>query len=414
MSYTVTVIGLGFVGLTTALALAEKGNKVYGIDLDNQRRGVISSGKLPFIEPGLDDALVRHLNSKFFVSSNAEKAAKESEFVFLCVGTPAMEDGEADLQYIYSALDSIEGTLKDSIYRNIVVKSTIPPSTTAERIIPYLKNKGFVVGEDFSVSNNPEFLREGKCWGDMINADRIVCGVNDEQSETALRALYKGFDAPFVAVSLNTGEYIKYLSNTLLATMISYSNEMAKIADVIGGIEVKKAFEVLHMDRRWKDASMSSYVYPGAGYGGYCLPKDTQAMFSKAVSKNYKPEILQKVMTVNESMPEYIVSKLTNKLDFQQKIGILGLSFKPNSDDVRDSSSARVIKLLLEKGYQNLIAFDPVANTVFKQTYNFDIEYVDTAAQLIEHSERVALITAWAEFKQLSPNEKIIDFRYYL
>lgn len=414
MSYTITVIGLGFVGLTTALALAEKGNKVYGIDLDTQRTAIISSGILPFIEPGLDDALTRHLNSTFFVSSNAVKAAKESEFIFLCVGTPAGEDGEADLKYIYSALDSIEEILKDGMYRNIVVKSTIPPSTTFERIIPYLEQKGCEVGEDFGVSNNPEFLREGKCWDDMINADRIVCGVADERSETALKTLYKEFDAPFVSVSLNTGEYIKYLSNTLLATMISYSNEMANIADAIGNIEVKKAFEVLHMDRRWKDASMSSYVYPGAGYGGYCLPKDTQAMYAKSVSKSYTPEILGEVIKVNESMPEYIVSKLTDALETQQRIGILGLSFKPNSDDVRDSSSAKLIQLLLEKGYRNITAFDPVANEIFKQTYNFDIEYADTALQLIESSERVALITAWSEFKQLSPNEKVIDFRYYL
>jgi UDPglucose 6-dehydrogenase len=266
MRYTITVFGLGFVGLTTALAFAEKNHRVYGIDTNPQRLETIRAGKLPFIEQGLDQALLRHIHHNFTVTNDAEAAIKNSDFVFLCVGTPSGEKGEADLTSIYSAIDMFPSVLHDQKHRVIVIKSTVPPSTTSERVIPYLQNKGFAVGELLSVANNPEFLREGKCWEDMMNAERIVCGVSDQKGENMLRSLYSGFDSPFFAVSLNTGEFIKYLSNTLLATMISYANEMSKIADAIGDVQIKDAFQILHMDRRWGKCEMKSYVFPGCGY----------------------------------------------------------------------------------------------------------------------------------------------------
>lgn len=418
MQYTITVFGLGFVGLTTSLAFAEKNHKVYGFDINHQRVQLIRSGKLPFAEPGLDSALLRHIDRNFSITNDVEAAVQASDFVFLCVGTPSDQQGAADLRYIYSAIDLFSTILNDGKHRVIVVKSTVPPSTTKERIIPYFIEKGLTPGENFSVANNPEFLREGKCWDDAIHADRIVCGVSDALGENMLRSLYSEFDAPFFPVSLNTGEFIKYLSNTLLATMISYSNEMSKIADVIGDIQIKEAFRILHLDKRWNGSNMASYVYPGCGYGGYCLPKDTRAMHAQAVSKGYDPLLLQNVIEINESMPRYMADKIKQAAKPSNRIGILGLSFKPGSDDVRDSSSAKIISLLLDAGYNNILAFDPVANEAFDRQYNFkEITYCNSLKSICESSDILVIITAWDSFAGIDrkyPDKLIIDCRYFL
>ena len=418
MKHTVTVLGLGFVGLTSALAFAEKGNKVYGFDIDKERTEIIRAGRLPFVEPGLDDALTKHINKGFLVIDDVEEAVKNSDFIFLCVGTPCKDNGDADLKYIYSAIDMFSSVLHDEKYRVIVVKSTIPPSTTQERIIPYLEEKSLQIGEKFTVANNPEFLREGYCWEDMMNADRIVCGVIDHKGEEMLRALYSSFNVPLFAVSLNTGEFIKYLSNTLLATMISYSNEMSKIAHIIGDIQIKEAFEILHLDKRWGNANMTSYVYPGCGYGGYCLPKDTQAMYAKSLEKGYEPMILKNVIDINDTMPKFMADKIMENSDKSDKIGILGLSFKPYSDDVRDSSSAKIIKILQDGGYENILAYDPIANEQFDNVYEFNnIKYCEELQNLVMESDVLVLVTAWGEFKDIHknyPGKKIIDCRYVI
>lgn len=418
MGYTITVMGLGFVGLTTALAFAEKGNRVYGYDVDTKRMNILKSGRLPFIEPGLDEALSRHINKSFNLVSDPEVAVSESDFIFLCVGTPSKENGQVDLSYIYSALDSIAPHLNDGKYRVVVIKSTVPPSTTSEKIIPYLKEKGLKVSENFSVANNPEFLREGHCWEDMINGDRIVCGVEDKRAEKLLSSLYENFNIPFFSVSLNTGEFIKYLSNTLLATMISFSNEMSKVAYAIGDIQIKEAFKIIHKDRRWGNATMSSYIYPGCGYGGYCLPKDTMALYRQAIDKGYEPAIIKNVIEVNNTMPNFMVERIEKVATKKSKIGILGLSFKPGSDDVRDTSAAKIIKLLVEKGYENIFAYDPVAIAEFKERYKFDIiNYCDSINHLCSISDIIVLVTAWDEFKDIRnkyEDKVIIDCRYFL
>jgi len=345
-------------------------------------------------------------------------AVRESDFVFLCVGTPCGKGGEADLTSIYSAIDSLAVALDDSKYRVVVVKSTIPPSTTSERIIPYLTEMEFVIGKDIGVANNPEFLREGYCWDDMIHADRIVCGVSDSKTKDMLKLLYSRFNSPLFAVSLNTGEFIKYLSNTLLATMISYSNDMSRIADVIGNIQIADAFRILHLDKRWGGSDMASYVYPGCGYGGYCLPKDTQAMYANALSKGYNSLILKNVIDINNSMPKFMASKIMSVANKTDKIAVLGLSFKPGSDDVRDSSSAKIIKILLQEGYNNIHAYDPVATCVFDKVYNFDkVTYWDNLKSLCTQADVLVLTTAWEQFSDIDkeyPNKVIIDCRYFL
>lgn len=410
----VTVFGLGFVGLTTALGFAHLGYKVYGVDVDMERKNTLRGGKLPFLEPKMEDVLNEHLNKNFFVTEDVEEAIANSSYVFYCVGTPYGQNGQADLTYLFSAIDATVEAIKDDKVRVLVTKSTIPPSTTAEKIVPYVVAKGDVAN-NISVANNPEFLREGHCWDDFIGADRIVLGCNDENGREMLTKLYAPMNVPTFCVSHSTGEFIKYLSNTLLATMISYSNEMAQVADTIGGIDVADAFHILHMDKRWGGCNMTSYVYPGCGYGGYCLPKDTSALLAQSVAKGYEPQILKNVIAVNDERAAMMAKYIAGKVDKDGTIGILGLSFKPESDDVRDTAAYRIIKELNKLGIFNIVAYDPVAIEEFKRKYkDVDITYMDSAKAVYDAADGIAIVTAWNEFKQVATmgEKPIFDCRY--
>lgn len=416
----ITVFGLGFVGLTTALGFSEYGHTVYGVEVDQKRLSVIQSGKLPFLEPGLDTALERHLNNRFHPVSieSLQEALAQSDCVYYCVGTPYGKDGQADLTYLLGAMEQTLNSINDTRFRVLVTKSTIPPSTCSKKIIPFLEAKGIKVGGNYGVANNPEFLREGHCWDDFMNADRIVLGVSDSKSDTILRSIYAGQPMPIYCVSLNTGEFIKYLSNTLLATLISYSNEMSVIADTIGGIDVATAFRILHLDKRWGGCTMSSYAYPGCGYGGYCLPKDTNALYAVSKSAGFDAQILKNVIRINDRMPEFIAKRIMESVgnDKNVKIGILGLSFKPESDDVRDAPSAKVIAQLLKTGYQNISAYDPVANDEFSSHYDLDITYYSTYKEIVESSDVLVITTAWDEFKdiRICTDKTVVDCRFML
>lgn len=410
----VTVFGLGFVGLTTALGFAHMGYKVYGIDVDEKRKELLRKGELPFLEPYMEDVLKENINKNFIVTDDVEEAIKDSEYVFYCVGTPYGNNGAADLTYLFSAIDTTIEAINDDKYRVLVTKSTIPPSTTAEKIYPYVKSKGNVANK-LGVANNPEFLREGHCWKDFIEADRIVLGCNDDKSKEMLVKLYEPMNIPIKCVSHSTGEFIKYLSNTLLATLISYSNEMAEVADNIGGIEIAEAFRILHMDKRWNNCNMTSYVYPGCGYGGYCLPKDTCALYSQSTEKGFEPKILKNVIETNNNMAKSMVKKIVKGLDKNATIGILGLSFKPESDDVRDTPAAKIIKELTNQGYNNIKAFDPVAIEEFKVRYpDIDIEYCENIGDVYNNSDVIAVVTAWKDFNVLKEcnDKRILDCRY--
>ncbi|MDD5795103.1 MAG: nucleotide sugar dehydrogenase [Clostridiales bacterium] len=412
----ITVFGLGFVGLTTALGFAHLGYKVYGIDVDENRKEILKSGKIPFYEPYMEDELNKSLNKNFLVTDNIREAIKNSEYIFYCVGTPYGNNGSADLTYLFNAIDSTIEAIEDKKFRVIVVKSTVPPSTTAEKVYPYVKSKG-EVSDYIGVANNPEFLREGHCFKDFMEADRIVLGVNDERSKEMLVSLYKPMNIPIKCVTHSTGEFIKYLSNTLLATLISYSNEMAEVAETIGGIEISEAFKILHMDKRWNNCNMTSYVYPGCGYGGYCLPKDTSALYSQSVEKGYTPKILQNVIKTNNNISKVIGDRIIKNLDKNSTIGILGLSFKPDSDDVRDTPAAKIIRDINSKGYNNIVVYDPVAKEEFKNKYpDINVSYCMDVKDLYDRSDIIALVTAWDEFKMVKNmgNKKIIDCRYML
>lgn len=414
----ITVFGLGFVGLTTALGFAEIGHKVYGVEANKQRFDTISSGKLPFMEPGMDDALTRHLDKAFIPCNDIGAAIAESDCVYYCVGTPYGTDGQADLTYLYKAIEQTLEVIDDDKFRVLVTKSTIPPSTTSSKIIPFIEGKGFRVGDSLGVANNPEFLREGYCWDDFMNADRIVLGVSDKRSEDMLRGIYANMDVPVFCVSLSTGEFIKYLSNTLLATLISYSNEMSIIADTIGGIDIATAFKILHMDKRWGGCSMTSYVYPGCGYGGYCLPKDTNALYAVAKNAGFDPQILKNVIATNDGMPAFMADKIIRAAgtDKNAAIGILGLSFKPESDDTRDAPSAKIIRELNSRGYKNIIGYDPVAMPEFREYYKMDYCCAESYGECVSRADVLVIATAWKEFSDLPKitDKPIVDCRYML
>lgn len=410
----ISVIGLGFVGLTTALGLAYYGHQVYGVDNNNERVEIIKRKALPFMEPGLDKALERELGNHFLVAENIKEAMIQSSVVFLCVGTPCGENGEADLNCLLTAIKQCIQHRDINRKYTFVIKSTIPPTTTREVIIPYIKKMGLEPGKDINIANNPEFLREGNCWEDFINADRIVVGVSDNETERIMEAIYKPFHVQMCFVSYNTSEFIKYLSNTMLATMISFANEMATIADEIGNIDIKEAFRIIHMDKRWDGCSMKSYVYPGCGYGGYCLPKDTKALYSLAQSINIETGILENVIKTNDNMAYSIVKRVKRQIKVSDTIGILGLSFKPGSDDVRDSAAAKIIEELLYQGYKNIIAYDPVATEVFMKVYSYDIEYEKSLEKLLAKSDVYIIVTAWEEFRKIKEQSEklVLDYRY--
>ena len=413
----VTVVGLGFVGLTTSLGFAKYGHKVYGIETNEKRLNTIKNGKLPFIEPGLDDALVEYLNNKFFPTTDWETAVGESDFVYYCVGTPYGADGVADLTYLFRAIEQTLKVIKDSKFRVLVTKSTIPPSTTTNRIIPFLEKKNAMNG-NLGVANNPEFLREGHCWEDFINSDRIVLGVSDDKSAEMLKKLYEKAYCPIHCVSLNTGEFIKYLSNTSLALLISYANEMSMAADTIGDIDIAKAFRILHEDKRWQTGSIRSYFYPDCGYGGYCLPKDTNAFYANAKNVGFDGQILKNVIKVNDSMPEIVAKRIVRAVDgnINKTIGVLGLSFNPGSDDVRDAPSAKIIRELNKAGFKNIICYDPVAIEGFKNTYKLEYECEEKKENVLSRADILAITTAWPEFATLrkETDKPIVDCRYML
>ncbi|NQV00199.1 MAG: nucleotide sugar dehydrogenase [Parcubacteria group bacterium] len=415
----IAVIGLGFVGLSTALGFAHKQYKVYGFDLDERKSGLLKQGVVPFHEPHLEEYLKKYKGNNFSICDSMEQALEQAKVIFYCVGTPCKDSGEVDLRIIRKAINSGLKIINKNDYKIIVIKSSVPPSTTQDEIKPLIEKHGFKVGDDIGLANNPEFLREGFAWEDFVNADRIVIGEHDKRSGDFLEKLYKPFSAPIIRVSLSTAEFMKYLSNCLLSTLISFSNDMSMMADKIENIDISAAFKNLYFDKRWtgSPASMTSYVYPGCGFGGYCLPKDVSAISSVVEKKGYEPRLMREVLLVNKKIKEHFVDKIVNTTDKNSCIGILGLAFKPDSDDVRETPAKEIIKRLLAKGFKNIAAYDPIAIDNFKKAYNLPVGYEESLENLVEKSDTIVLITAWDEFKDkksLLNGKRIIDGRYFL
>jgi len=414
----ITVVGLGFVGLTTAVGLAYKGLKTYGYEIDKSKLETIKRGNLPFYEPGLDKAISSVLESKNFVpENNLKNAVGDSELIIFCVGTPSTDKG-VNLSFLKAAIKSVLKYING--YKTLVIKSTVPPSTTARDIKKWIEEEGFKVGENIGLANNPEFLREGKAWKDFMAPDRIIIGEYDKKSGDAVQKIYKPFNSHIFRVSLTTAEFIKYLSNAFLSTLISFSNEMATFAEIIGDIDIPSAFRIFHRDRRWfgNPAPMISYVYPGCGFGGYCLPKDTLAIINKGKEFGFEMKILKAVLNVNEDRKKYIIGRIKKTAGGElrdKRVGILGLSFKPGTNDVRETPAKSIIESILKEG--GLVkAYDPMAREDFKR-FDLDIKYANSIEEAIKDVDIIVILTGWEEFKKLKDMDiktTVVDGRFIL
>ena len=412
----VTVIGLGFVGLTTSLGLSELGYPVYGFDANSERLNSLKNKKLDFAEPDLEDQLCKHYNNSFFLDRSLAEAIQKSSFIFVCVGSPCNQDGSVDLrQVIEAVIQCLKCVPKDGIHRTIVIKSTVPPGTCKDVVEPMVRNCGYC-DKELSVASNPEFLREGSCWNDFMKPGRIVIGADNQDSLNGLKTLYSSLDAPVHCVSLICAEFSKYLSNVMLASMISFANELAHAAKMFGNIDVISAFETLRNDARLKNSGIASYLYPGCGYGGYCLPKDISAFTAALNQRGYNSDFLNAVISVNDRVADRFCDEVAAVADVTETIGILGLAFKPGTDDVRDTAAARLIRGLQKKGYTSIVAYDPLALMTFQKYYSdLNVIYVKTSSEVLEQAKTIVIATAWDEFRFLDYTGKnLIDGRYMI
>jgi UDPglucose 6-dehydrogenase len=407
----INIIGLGFVGLSTAVGLAFKGKKVNGVEIDKIKREKLINNIIPFYEPKLGQKLTKvQKNNKLSVSANF-KISNSKNFFFICVGTPSKRDGSIELNIVYNVVKNIVNNIKkikNKSQNYIVIKSTVIPGT-----IDFLKHKYKSI-KNISFISNPEFLREGYAWEDFINPDKIVIGSGNKKDFNLIKNLYSGFDTKFVEISEKGAEFIKYFSNSALATMISFSNEMAMFAEKIKIKEVSKIFQSFHYDKRWSGnpSPMSKYFLPGLGYGGYCLPKDVRAFIKFSQNQKIKLPILQSTKKINEEIFNHQIKKISKKINKKSKIYLLGLSFKPNSDDLRDSKSLKFAKKLHEMKFKNLIFCDPACYKELKDEFsNITVQKTPT----IEKKAIYILLTAWPQylsFIKRNKNLNIINLRY--
>lgn len=389
----ILVVGAGHVGLVTGACLADLGNSVICMDDDNEKIEGLRKGIMPFYEPELEEIVQRNVKvNRLSFTTRVEEGVKQAEIIFICVGTPQRPGGESDLSYVETASKRIAAAMDG--YKVIVEKSTVPVRTGGwvKRTIE-LNNSGKM---DFDVVSNPEFLREGKAIYDFMHPDRIVIGVESERAANMMIELYKPLNAPLIVTNIETAELIKHASNVFLALKISYINAIASICEKVGA-DVVKVAEGMGYDRRIG----REFLDAGVGYGGYCLPKDLAAFIKIAEEVGYDFELLKAIQRINEGQQDLIVKKIKNALwNLNNKtIAILGLSFKPDTDDMREAPSIGIVAKLQEEGAK-IRAYDPQAMEVAKKILP-DITYCDTPYQAVEDSDALIIITEWDEFKNL-------------
>ena len=391
-----TIVGTGYVGLVTGACFAEFGYSVTCIDKDNKRLEMLKSGKCPFFEPGMDELLDKHINKTKLISfaSTIKNNLENTDIIFITVGTPTrrLED-DADLSFVYQVAEEIAHNIKK--YSLVVTKSTVPVGTTRE-VKKIIANK--VDQKFFDVVSNPEFLREGSAINDFIRPDRIVIGVENEKSENIMRELYRPLflkETPIVASSIETSEIIKYASNSFLATKIAFINEVADLCEVVGA-DVQQVAYAMGIDKRIG----SKFLNAGPGFGGSCFPKDVKAFASTAKNKNIDLSIINAVNKSNQDRIIKISDKIVSNIENKSTICFLGLSFKPNTDDVRDSTSMKIASNLFEKGY-NGQCYDPEAMNNAKKE-NSNLIYFNSAYEACEGASAIIIGTEWNEFRALN------------
>ena len=405
----ISIVGSGYVGMVTGCCLAKYCNEVIFVDVDEEKIKKINERKLPFYEKGLEE-LMKEVSNKIKATKNISYAVKETDISFICVGTPQGLLGEADLRYVYEATKNVAEAIKEKDYHLIVVKSTVPPGTTRYKILPILEEySGKKFPKDFGLIMNPEFLREGNAIEDFLKPDRIVIGYEDEKSREMIDEVYKGIKAPRVYVDFTTAEMIKYASNAFLAVKISFINEIGNICKLLG-IDVYKVAEGMGLDKRIG----KEYLRAGIGFGGSCFPKDLKALISKAREIFYTPLILNAALEVNEMQPYKLVEIAEKRLGSLNKrnVTVLGLAFKPGTDDIREAPSIKIVKSLLEKGAK-VFVYDPKAMENFKKIFKGSVVYCKDARDAVSKSDVIFIVTEWEEFRdpKLYKNKLVFDGR---
>lgn len=408
----VSVVGTGYVGTVTAAGLAEIGNDVVCVDLDLAKVEAINDGTTLIYEVGLDDLVARNAGKRLRAVVDTRDAVGETDLTLIAVDTPFGGE-EIDLSSIEKASAEIGRALRDKPdYHVVVVKSTVVPGTTEAVVLPILEeNSGKTAGADFGVGMNPEFLREGQAVADFLRPDRIVLGGIDERTRLAMAEMYRSFvGAEIFHTDTRTAELIKYASNSLLATLISYSNELANLASKIG-VDSNEVMRGVHLDRRLtpmlEDGSrlepgILSYLLPGCGFGGSCFPKDVRSLIAFGSQMGASLPVLEAVMEVNETQPQRMVELLKRRIpDLSQvPVAILGVAFKPGTDDVRESPAIRIAEDLLSEGATVTIV-DPVANDQAEAIFGERVAYEAKYDQIADSTEAFLLVTAWPQFAGL-------------
>ncbi len=399
----ISIIGTGYVGTVSAACFAELGHDVVCIDVDKNKIDKINMGIPPIYEEGLDQLLKKHAGKKLKASSDYN-VIKNTDVSFICVGTPSDERGNIDLSMVKSASISIGKVLKNKKdYHVVVVKSTVIPETTEKVVLKLIEQHSGKSLGDFGIAMNPEFLREGKAVYDFMHPDKIVIGAIDKRSGDIVASLYNGIDCEITRTDLRTAEMIKYANNAMLATRISFANEIGNICKKLG----INAYEV--MNAIGKDYRIGPhFLNSGAGFGGSCFPKDVKALIGKAEELGYDPILLKSVIAVNDSQPLRMVKLLKDKLGSLEgkKIAVLGLAFKNNTDDIRESRAIPVIKQLLSNN-AIVSAYDPVANQNMKSVFP-DIQYHESAVDALKDADACMVMTEWDEFRKLDEEFEVM------
>ena len=405
------IIGSGYVGLVTGACFAELGNEVVCVDVDEAKVNNLNKNIMPIYEPGLEEWVIKNRKEKrLSFTTNLKSAIKESEIIFICVGTPPKDNGEADLSYV----DNVARTIAEVMdsYKIIVEKSTVPVETgneIAKTIRDYNSHKA-----DFDIVSNPEFLREGTAINDFMHPDRIVIGCETDKARKAMQNLYSKLKAPILFTDIKSAEIIKHASNSFLATKISFINAIANICE-LAGADVEKVAEGIGLDKRIG----KSFLSAGIGYGGFCFPKDAEAFIRIAERLGYDFSLLKATQEINYAQRKHFINKIEKALWVvkNKTIGILGLAFKPNTDDMRFAPSIGIIKELQREGAK-VKAYDPVATEKSKEILN-NVIYCNDAYEAAKDADALIIITEWNEFmnidfkklKSLMRNALIIDGR---
>ena len=397
----IAVIGTGYVGLVTGSCLAQLGMNVICMDIDEDKIKKLKSGIVPIYEPGLQEIIRENIGSeRLSFTTSIKEAVDHAEVIFIAVGTPQQQDDSADLKYVYEALREIAGNMED--YKVVVNKSTVPVGTghwIKKEVKNILEQRNRTFG--FDIVSNPEFLCEGTAIKNFMKPDRIVIGAESETALNLMKRIYDvhiQMDIPIVATNLETAEMIKYASNTFLATKISYINEIANICDLCNA-DISVVSKAMGLDSRIGP----EFLNPGPGYGGSCFPKDTKALIATSRSFGYIPKIVESTVQVNEKQPVIMVEKIRNTIGSleSKSITILGIAFKPGTDDIREAPSISIMRILSDNG-ANIKAYDPEAMENAKKLHpDLSVEYCSDVYSACEGSDCIVIVTEWQDFKNL-------------